>query len=544
MKLKSILNHQSLHGRSSKVMLSWFSLLTPTPVAWLMAQSTYRQPMVFLTADGAMRSHMYTGDGPCMCLLVSFKHCFNQSRFNNHDQSQVSTQVSSNHDHCFNTGLNSTPLVQGAMVPTAKEAVEDEALPWAEPMEVVDEVLPWAETWQEEWQEGDEEGGSHGIHLRQETEEHKDTEAVVDLANEDEEEAEEESPEGETVHYYSAPAGIFVKIIEGQDGSLRRQEFVEDEEKWARANAAVRVWEFDFGRNTPLPALEMDVEEVPLEKDEEKDQQDRLKEKMKKKLGQTFLEKMKKKVAAERMAKKKEGRLQSLVKQTVAKTKKGSGKDRGAGPNMWWKKAHEQKEKDWVGGKWGLPKPPAVPAGNPGGQSSGSRDGGGWQKDVKTTDQRNRWKTDGGGWKKDGGGWKKDGGGWKNDGGKKNDGGWRKDGGWKKDEGGWKKDGGGWKKDGGGWKQDGGRTNDGGGWKQDEQWKNDGGGWSKNDGGGWDKNDGGGWDKNDGGGWDKNDGGGWDKKNEGGGGGWGGWYEGNRGWNARWRWQRRWAATK
>ena len=304
MKLKSILNHQSLHGRSSKVMLSWFSLLTPTPVAWLMAQSTYRQPMVFLTADGAMRSHMYTGDGPCMCLLVSFKHCFNQSRFNNHDQSQVSTQVSSNHDHCFNTGLNSTPLVQGAMVPTAKEVVEDEALPWAEPMEVVDEVLPWAETWQEEWQEGDEEGGSHGIHLRQETEEHKDTEAVVDLANEDEEEAEEESPEGETVHYYSAPAGIFVKIIEGQDGSLRRQEFVEDEEKWARANAAVRVWEFDFGRNTPLPALEMDVEEVPLEKDEEKDQQDRLKEKMKKKLGQTFLEKMKKKVAAERMAKK------------------------------------------------------------------------------------------------------------------------------------------------------------------------------------------------------------------------------------------------
>ena len=70
-----------------------------------------------------------------MCLLVSFKRCFNQSRFNNHDQSQVSTQVSSNHDHCFNTGLNSTPLVQGAMVPTAKEMVEDEALPWAEPME-------------------------------------------------------------------------------------------------------------------------------------------------------------------------------------------------------------------------------------------------------------------------------------------------------------------------------------------------------------------------------------------------------------------------
>ena len=56
------------------------------------------------------------------------------------------------------------------------------------------EVLPWAETWQEEWPPGDEEGGSHGIHLREEAEEHKDTGAVVDLANEDEEEAEEESP--------------------------------------------------------------------------------------------------------------------------------------------------------------------------------------------------------------------------------------------------------------------------------------------------------------------------------------------------------------
>ena len=70
-------------------------------------------------------------------------------------------------------------------MPTAMEVVEDEALPWAETMEVVEDALPWAETWQEEWQEGDEEGGSHGIHLRQESEEHKDTEAVVDLANED-----------------------------------------------------------------------------------------------------------------------------------------------------------------------------------------------------------------------------------------------------------------------------------------------------------------------------------------------------------------------
>ena len=246
--------------------------------------------------------------------------------------------------------------------------------------------------------------GRRRIDLRLESEELKQGEAVVDLGNEEE----EESPERETVHYYSAPAGIFVKIVEGEGGKLLRREFVEGEEEWAKANAKVRVWEFDFGRNAPLPMMEMDVEEAPLEPDEEKSQQSRLKQKMKKQLGQTFLEKMKKKVAAERMAKKKEGRLQSLVKQTVAKTKKGFGKDRsGGGPNMWWKKAHEQKEKDWVGGKWGLPKPCAVPAGNPGGQSSGSRDGGGWKKDVKTTDKRNRWTTDGGGWKKDGGGWRR-----------------------------------------------------------------------------------------------------------------------------------------
>ena len=72
---------------------------------------------------------------------------------------------------------------------------------------------------------------------------------------------------------------------------------------------------FDFGRNTPLPDMEMDIEEAPLEVDEEKSQQKRLKQKMKKELGKTFLEKMKK-VAADRMATKKEGRLQSLVKQT------------------------------------------------------------------------------------------------------------------------------------------------------------------------------------------------------------------------------------
>lgn len=60
----------------------------------------------------------------------------------------------------------------------------------------------------------------------------------------------------------------------------------------------------------------MDIEEAPLEVDEEKSQQKRLKQKMKKELGKTFLEKMKKKVAADRMATKKEGRLQSLVNET------------------------------------------------------------------------------------------------------------------------------------------------------------------------------------------------------------------------------------
>lgn len=73
---------------------------------------------------------------------------------------------------------------------------------------------------------------------------------------------------------------------------------------------------FDFGQNTPLPDMEMDIEEAPLEVDEEKSQQKRLKQKMKKELGKTFLEKMKKKVAADRMATKKEGRLQSLVNET------------------------------------------------------------------------------------------------------------------------------------------------------------------------------------------------------------------------------------
>ena len=90
--------------------------------------------------------------------------------------------------------------------------------------------------------------------------------------------------------------------------------------------------------------------------------------------GQKFLNRMKKKVAAEKLARKKEGRFQKSVKDTVAKTKKGSGKNHGQGPKMWWKKGrytpNNKKKEPWAGGAWGLPEPPAVPAGNPGGQSS------------------------------------------------------------------------------------------------------------------------------------------------------------------------------
>ena len=69
------------------------------------------------------------------------------------------------------------------MVPIAMEVVDDAA-----------EELPWAESWQEDWQEGDEEEGwgggeGGGIHLRLESEELKQGEAVVDLANEEEEES-------------------------------------------------------------------------------------------------------------------------------------------------------------------------------------------------------------------------------------------------------------------------------------------------------------------------------------------------------------------
>ena len=96
----------------------------------------------------------YTGDGPCMCLLVSFQHCFNQSRFNNHDQSQVSSNTGVKQSRSLfqrRADRQHAIIVQGAMVPIAMEVVDDAA-----------EELPWAESWQEEWREGDEEEGWGG----------------------------------------------------------------------------------------------------------------------------------------------------------------------------------------------------------------------------------------------------------------------------------------------------------------------------------------------------------------------------------------------
>ena len=390
-------------------------------------------------------------------------------------------------------------------------------------MDEVQEELPWAEEWQREYSDlpepGWHGGGGDGVVLHlNEGEEQKLPVAEAD-----------DDMDVDSVWYYTAFGGQLVKVQEQKDGKLVRKAFVEGEEQFVLSKADLRVWEFDFGRNTAIPEIEKEVKEKPLEADEVEDNKERMKEKMKKELsrsGEKFLDRMKKKVAAEKLVRKKQGRFQKLVKETVAKTKKGSGKNRGEGPKMWWKKGrytpNNKKKEPWAGGVWGLPEPPAVPAGNPGGQSSGSRDGGGWKNDGGRKNDE-KWKKDEG-WKKDGGGtieagWKKDRGGkndagWKKDEKEKKDEKWKTDGGWKNKDGGGKNDGG-WKKDGGGkndggWKNDGGGKNDG--WKKDGGWKND--GWTKDGGGGW----GGGWNndgrnKNDG--WKSDGGGGW-------GGGWGG----------------------
>ena len=140
-------------------------------------------------------------------------------------------------------------------------------------MEEVQEELPWAEDWQHDYRDLPEpawygEGGDDVVlHLENEGEEQKLPVGEVD-----------DDMDVDSVWYYTAVGGQLVKVQEQSDGKLVRKAFEEGEEKFVLSKANLRVWEFDFGRNTAIPEIEKEIKEKPLDADEVDDCQERMKE--------------------------------------------------------------------------------------------------------------------------------------------------------------------------------------------------------------------------------------------------------------------------